>query len=156
MNDLQIQQATTTDAEKLAQIYQNAYQENRELGFPAKAESVTEREVSAWIQSNRVYVATVDDEIIGGVRLETTDSERVKLSRLGVHERWKGEGIRSTLVEYAEKTVRDWGYATIWLTSPENHPYLPGFYRRRGYEKAEIYPLEYRSYDEIIMEKQIR
>lgn len=156
MNGLHIQQATTADAGELARIYQNAYQENRKLGFPTKAESVTKGEVTEWIQENRIYIAKVDDEVTGGVRIEVMDSEQVKLSRLGVHEHWKGEGVGSKLVEYAEEAVRDCGYATVWLTTPEDHPYLPGFYRRRGYEKTGMYPLEYRSYDEIIMEKQIR
>jgi maltodextrin utilization protein YvdJ len=48
---------------------------NRQLGFPAKAESVSKSEVSDWIQKNRVYVAMSKDEVIGGVRLEVTDSE---------------------------------------------------------------------------------
>lgn len=156
MSEPQIRQATVADAEKLVPVYKSAYRENRELGFPAKAESVTENELSEWIRENRVFVAEVEDELVGGVRLEATDAERVKLSRLGVREEWKGEGIGSRLLEHAEKAVREWGYATIWLTTPENHPFLAELYRRRGYEKSDDYPLEHRDYDEIVMEKRVR
>ena len=160
MIDVDVRRATAADAESLAGVYRSAYRENRELGFPAKAESATESEVASWIREHRMYVATVeeDDEetVVGGVRLEATDSDRVKLSRLGVHETWKGEGIGSKLVDYAEEAVREWGYDTVWLTTPENHPYLPELYRRRGYERTDTYPLEYREYDEIVMEKRLR
>ncbi|MFC6964148.1 GNAT family N-acetyltransferase [Halocatena marina] len=150
----EIREAVTADASDLATVYQSAYRENRERGFPAKAESVNERAVAEWIDEYRVYVA-VDSDVIGGVRLEETAAERVKLSRLGVHDQWKGNGVGSRLIEHAENAMRGSGYATIWLTTPQDHPYLPEMYRRRGYEKTELYPLEYRRYDEIVMEKQL-
>lgn len=156
MNDIEIRRGSVTDAKGLAEAYRSAYRENRRLGFPAKAESTTESEVSEWIRENRVYVATTGEKVVGGVRLEETDPDRVKLSRLGVNERWKGEGIGSQLLDHAEAAVRECGYAAIWLTTPENHPYLPELYRRRGYEKTGEYPLEYREYDEIVMENRVQ
>ena len=156
MHELRIRQATDSDAEPLARVYRTAYEENRRLGFPAKAASVPESTVGEWIREHQVYIADVSDEIVGGVRLEETDPHRVKLSRLGVHEDWKGEGIGSRLLEHAEETARTENYATVWLTTPENHPYLPDLYRRRGYEKTGPYPLDYREYDEIVLEKDLR
>lgn len=156
MTDVEIRRATATDAETLAEVYRSAYRENRELGFPAKAGSATESEVAEWIRESRVYVAEIDDEVVGGVRLEATDSERVKLSRFGVRESRKGEGVGSRLLDYAEREVRDWGYSTVWLTTPGEHPFLPELYRRRGYEKTGPHPLDFREYDEIVMEKQVR
>lgn len=152
---MEIRRADISDADRLAAVYRNAYRENRELGFPAKAESASERDVAEWIREFRVFVAIVDEDIVGGVRIEETEPNRVKLSRLGVHERWQSEGIGSRLVEHAESAMREWGYRTIWLTTPEEHPCLPEFYRRRGYEETGLYPLDYRSYDEIVMEKQL-
>ena len=156
MGDLRIRRATVADGEALARVYRDAYAENRRLGFPAKAESVTGGEVEAWIRDRRVYVATVGGEVVGGVRLEPTDPGRVKLSRLGVREGRKGEGIGSHLLDHAEETVRDEGHESIWLTTPEDHPFLPAFYRRRGYERTGAHPLDYREYDEIVMEKRLR
>lgn len=155
MSELEIQRATVSDAESLARVYRSAYRENRELGFPAKAGSATEREVADWIQNKRVYIAKIE-EVVGGVRLEVTDSDRVKLSRFGVHENWKGDGIGSRLLAHVENTIRDCGYDTVWLTTPADHPFLPEFYRQRGYEKTRPYPLEFREYDEIVMEKELR
>ncbi|QLG61195.1 GNAT family N-acetyltransferase [Halorarum salinum] len=151
-----IRRASAADAAALARVYRSAYRENRELGFPAKAGSATEREVGDWIRGCRVYAARVDDEVVGGVRLEASGPERVKLSRLGVHGNWKGEGIGGTLLDHAEGAVRDCGRTTVWLTTPGEHPYLPELYRGRGYEETGTYPLEHREYDEIVMEKRVR
>jgi predicted N-acetyltransferase YhbS len=152
---MDIEAATADDATALAEVYRSAYQQNRELGFPAKAESVTASTVGEWIDRHRVFVARVDGEVVGGVRLEETDPNRIKLSRLGVHEEWKGNGTGSRLVDYAESAARSDGYEAIWLTTPPEHPFLPDFYRSRGYEQTGEYPLEYREYDEIRMEKEL-
>lgn len=156
MRTPKIRQATVEDATSLAAVYRSAYRENRELGFPAKAGSVTPPTVADWIRESRIYAARTGGEIVGGVRLELTENDRAKLSRLGVHEDCKGEGIGSELLDHAEKQAHERGYAAIWLTTPGEHPCLPAFYRRRGYEKTGEYPLEAREYDEIVMEKQLR
>ena len=155
MEDVACRPATVADAEALAEVYRSAYRENRRLGFPAKAESVTPETVSEWVRECWLYVAEIGGEIVGGVRLEAADSDRVKLSRFGVHEQWKGNGIGSGLLDHVEDVVRKEGFTTVWLTTPEEHPYLPAFYRDRGYEKAGDYPLDYRDYDEIVMEKRV-
>lgn len=155
MSDPRIREATVEDADALAGVYRSAYRENRELGFPAKAESATGADVADWIRDHRVYVAEVDGEVVGGVRLEPTDPGRVKLSRLGVREDCKGEGVGGRLLDRAEAAVREWGREAIWLTTPEDHPYLPELYRRRGYEPAGTYPLDYRDYDEVVLEKRV-
>lgn len=74
----------------------------------------------------------------------------------GVHEEWKRKGVGSRVMNYAERAVRDSGYAIVWLTTSESHLYLPELYRHRGYEKTETYPLAYPEYDEIGMKKQVR
>lgn len=102
MDDVRIRRATADDAEPLARVYRSADSENRKLGFPARAGSATEHDVVEWIEERRVYVATVEGEIVGGVRLEATDVDRVKTGRLGVHEDWKGKGVGSRLLEYRE------------------------------------------------------
>lgn len=155
MSGIELRQAQPNDAESLVDVYHGAYQENRELGFPAKAESVSEETVREWIHSETVYVAEAEGEIVGGVRLTETDPKRVKLSRLAVHEDWKGNGIGSQLIERAETAAREQDNTHVWLTTPEEHPYLPDIYRSRGYRKTGEYPLEYRDYDEIVLEKEV-
>jgi GNAT superfamily N-acetyltransferase len=155
MVDPEIRRATAEDAAFLAAVYRSAYRENREQGFPAKAEDATADEVGTWIADHRVYVVTVDREVVGGVRLEETDPGRVKLSRLADHEDWKGDGIGGALLDHAEAGARQAGHEVVWLTTPPEHPVLPDLYRARGYAVTGEYPLEYRDYDEVVMEKRL-
>lgn len=155
MVDPRIRPATAEDAERLATVYRSAYRQNRELGFPAKAENATAEEVEGWIADHQVHVAEVDGDVVGGVRLEATGPDRVKLSRLAVHEDWKGEGVGGALLDHAEAAAREDGYGVVWLTTPPGHPFLPDLYRARGYEVTGEYPLEYRDYDEVVMEKSL-
>lgn len=169
--ELRIRDATPADADALAAVYHSAYRENRRLGFPAKAETVEPATVAEWIREHQVFVAEVPDggdadipdgtrggtenRLVGGVRLEETEPDRAKVSRFGVHDDWKGRGVGSRLLAHAETAARNQGYATVWLTTPGEHPQLPDFYRERGYEQTGEYPLNFRDYDEIVMEKRL-
>lgn len=153
--DPEIRPADPGDAGALAAIYRSAYAENERLGFPASAGSATEAEVAGWIREHRVLVAEIDGEVVGGVRIEATDPDRAKVSRLGVRADRKGEGIGSRLLERAEATARERGRERVWLTTPPGHPHLPEFYRSRGYEETGPYPLETRDYDEVVLEKSL-
>ncbi|WP_202613946.1 GNAT family N-acetyltransferase [Halostella pelagica] len=156
MSEPHIQQATLTVAEQLTEVYQSAYQENRRLGLPNEAESASERKVADLIRQKTVYIAKKGGDVIGGVCLEETDSDRVELSRLAVHENWKGKGVGRQLLDYVEEQVRHCGYDTIWLITPEEHPYLPEMYRQRGYKDAETVSQENYDFEFLVMEKAIR
>ncbi|MFC3957098.1 GNAT family N-acetyltransferase [Halovivax cerinus] len=152
---VRIREASSDDAERLAAVYRNAYAENRELGFPASAESVTSTMVRAWIDEKAVIVAAAEDTVVGGLRLAATTPDRVEVSRLGVAPDWKRRGIGSKLLAAAEAAVAAGSAETIWLTIPEDHPYLPAFYRDHGYERTEEASLDDREYDEVVMEKSV-
>lgn len=156
MSDPRIREATAHDADTLARVYRSAYRENRRLGLPADTESVTAPEVGDWIREYRVFVATVDGDVVGGVRLEATDPDRATVSRLGVHEDWKEEGIGSRLLTHAEDAAREGGHGTVRLTTPLEHPYLPDLYRRRGYEVTDEDPAGSHDFDMLVMEKRLR
>lgn len=155
VTDVRIREAVEDDGAALARIYRDAYRENRELGFPAKAESATADEVEEWIADHTVYLAESEAAILGCVRVEETDADRVKLGRLAVRRDRQGEGLGHALVAHVEERARERGREAVWLTTPGEHPYLPDVYRGRGYERTGTYPLEYREYDEIIMEKEL-
>ncbi|WP_144901629.1 GNAT family N-acetyltransferase [Halobellus captivus] len=156
MSETHIERATIAVAEQLAEVYRSAYQENRRLGLPNEAESASERKIAELIRRNTVYVANKDGGVIGGVCLEETGEDRVELSRLAVHESWKGEGVGRQLLDYAEEQARCCGYATIWLITPEEHPYLPEMYRQRGYEDAETVSRENYDFEFLMMKKSVR
>jgi predicted N-acetyltransferase YhbS len=93
---------------------------------------------------------------MAGVTLrEATDDAIVTLGRLGVRERWKGDGVGSQPLEHAERAAREAGYTAVRRTTPDEYPFLPEFYPAHGYETTGDYPLAYRDYDEVVMEKSL-
>lgn len=156
MNEPNIRRANCEDAERLVAVYRSAYRENRELGFPAKAETATEADIRDWLDAGRVFVAEIEGQGVGAVRMDESSPERAKISRLGVHEDWQSSGIGSVLLDHVEELARAEGFEAIWLTTPGDHPHLPSFYRDRGYRKTGDHPLDYREYDEIVMEKSLQ
>lgn len=52
METVEIRRADGVDADALTGVYHCAYRENRQLGFPAKAESVTPETVEEWIDAD--------------------------------------------------------------------------------------------------------
>lgn len=60
MNEPHIRQATPQDAELLVHVYRSAYRENRELGFPVKAETATVEDIQEWLDDGRLMVAVGD------------------------------------------------------------------------------------------------
>lgn len=155
MKELHIRSGKQEDAERLVTVYRSAYRENRELGYPTKAASATEADIHDWLEATRVFVAEIDGRVVGAIRIEETNPERAKISRLGVHEDWKRNGIGSALLDHAEELARAEGFDAVWLTTPEDHPHLLSFYRDQGYRETGDYPLEYRAYDEVVMVKSL-
>lgn len=152
---MRIRKAGPEDAEALETVYRSAYRETQDLGFPMKAAEATAEEIRRWIVGGRVLVAVSSDVLIGAVRLEATSDGYLKVSRLAVHQNHQREGVGSRLMAEAESIAREARFDGIRLTTPPGHPYLPAFYRGRGYERVAEYPLPYRDYDEIVMELEV-
>lgn len=55
-------------------------------------------------------------------------------------------------MDEVETMAYEEGLDGVRLTTPPDHPYLPSYYRGRGYERVAEYPLPYRVYDEVVME----
>jgi predicted N-acetyltransferase YhbS len=151
--NIEIRRAKVEDAIEITNIYHDAYQENERLGFPASASTVKVKEVEKWISESNIFIALTNHEIVGAVRLAINDKmNKLVIGRLGVSSNWKGKGIASILMNYAENEALKLGWKTVTLTTPINHPYLPEMYRRRGYKDVGVRELE-GPYDEVVLEK---
>jgi hypothetical protein len=89
-----VRRAIRPDAEPVPRVYADAYRENRELGFPGSAETVTTAEIAEWIERDSVWVAEAGRAVVGAVRVRVTDGAPA-LGRLGVLLAMKGRGIGS-------------------------------------------------------------
>jgi GNAT superfamily N-acetyltransferase len=155
-NTVVIRRAVFDDVDTLVKLYHDAYQENVQLGFPASAANVEAEEVNTWIEDAYLFVAYIQDELLGAVRIMYDRNwDRLVLSRLGVPTSWKGKGIATQLMFYAEEYAKTLGFSVLRLTTAENHPYLPAIYRRKGYQDVGRRELTDRPYDEVILEKRL-
>jgi GrpB-like predicted nucleotidyltransferase (UPF0157 family)/predicted N-acetyltransferase YhbS len=151
--NIEIVRASVGDAENIRLVYADAYRENRELGFPASAETATVQDITHWIVNDRVWIAKQDVKTVGAVRLRESDPNFPMLGRLAVSSPSKGAGIGKRLIETAEAFARQHGCKGIDLSVAENHPFLSKFYLKQGYVILGPRNPQHHLYKEIVMRK---
>ncbi len=116
----QIRKAELSDAESLAACIDAAYAkyQSRIHDMPAVSEGCAEE-----IANHQVWVATIDNYIVGGLFLIPND-EFMKLANLAVHPAYGGKGIGGKLMALLEQTAREQGLFELRLNThvamPEN------------------------------------
>jgi GNAT superfamily N-acetyltransferase len=150
---IEVIRALLGDAEDIRRVYADAYRENRELGFPATAETVSAQEIGDWISNDRMWVAKIAEEVVGAVRVRDADPDFPLLGRLGVASKYKGFGIGKLLMDTAEHDVQQRGRKGITLTVAEAHPFLSKIYAKRGYQMVGPRTPQHTLYNEIVMRK---
>ncbi len=153
---LVMERTKSDDARALVNIYHASYAENEKLGFPASASKVTIAEVQDWIKNTILLIAKEEttSKIIGTVRLKYhLEWQCYVLGRLAVNPSYKGMGIATRLMKFAENELTNLGETFVRLTVAQGHPYLPNMYIERGYKIVGELLLDDMPYDEFIMEK---
>lgn len=153
---IEVREAGLRDVSRLIEVYRDAYSEVVNLGYRSQAADADRQMVESWVRSSQVYVAILDETIVGTVRLSIDDSNRTVLGRFAVATAYRKRGIGSRLLTDAETRACTDGNAIIRLYTYAGHPYLPTMYQRRGYRIIEVNSKENRSYDTLTMEKECR
>jgi N-acetylglutamate synthase-like GNAT family acetyltransferase len=98
-----IPEANSSGTNSLVTSVSQGLRENRELEFPAEAETVTEEELTDSTRDSREFVAEHDGRMIGGIRIESSNQDCLKIRRFAVHPDWQGAGIGSALMDRVEQ-----------------------------------------------------
>ncbi len=130
--ELTIRDAQAADAAAIADLL-------GQLGYPAEPGAVAARLERLVIVGDRVFVAQVDDAVVGLAQLHvspTIEHERpaAKLGALIVHEAHRAQGIGRALVEAVEAEARARGSGVFFLTTAERRDEAHAFYERFGLE----------------------
>src|SRR6476469_1338562 len=130
--DPTIRDAAAADAAAIAGLLS-------QLGYPSDADAAEERLDRLGIVGDRVFVAEMDDEVVGLAHLQVTpaierDRPAGKLGALVVDEARRGYGVGRALVEAVEREARLRGCELVFVTSSERRGDAHAFYERVGFE----------------------
>jgi N-acetylglutamate synthase-like GNAT family acetyltransferase len=134
-----IRKATIEDAEAVYSILQSSFKEYCEAVGIKITDALLEtvEDIREQILSNTVYIAAVDDKVIGTLRLEV-NGEEAYLSRFAVDKNSRNSGVGETLMTVAEKHLIGLGVKKIILHTSSRHVTLMRFYYGRGFYAEDI------------------
>ena len=124
--------AVAEDAATLIRCIKAAYAEykDRVADLPAVAEGVPDD-----ITANRVWVAEVDGNVVGGLVLIKKDGFAI-LANVAVDPRNAGRGLGRALIEHAEAMCREAGLSDLRLATHVGMPENIRLYRRLGWRES--------------------
>ena len=132
---VRIRKAEPGDAKRIVEITTEAFvQYIKAAGIkdtPALHEG--EEQVLEDIKTKDVYVALVEDEIVGSVRIHKLDEDSVYLSRFGVSMEHRNLGIGKLLVNYLDAVLMQEKVKHIVLHTASKASHLIKFYYNRGF-----------------------
>jgi GNAT superfamily N-acetyltransferase len=135
---MMIRKANRLDARAIAQISSDV------LGYPCTAAFVAERLEQVDAQQEVVFVAEVDDQVVGYLHAQIYRTlymdAMVNLLGLAVLEAMQKKGIGRALLEHAEQWAMEHGIFWMRLNSGATRTGAHAFYRTMGYteEKQQI------------------
>ena len=110
------------------------------------------------LQSRVFFVATVDEEVVGWVNLNTTETEKLdhtaKLT-VGVLDEYRGRGIGGELLDRGVRWAGDSGYEKIYNSVPASNEPAIEFLKGHGWEteavRADHYKIGGDYVDEVML-----
>lgn len=127
---MRFRDARPADAPTLHALYHEAYAVHRDPHRPPVAAlRDTVADVESYLAEGPILVAEEEGALVGSVALRPIANVR----RLAVHPDAQRAGLAGALLEAALERARAEGYAHAMLDTMADHPWLPGFYARRGF-----------------------
>lgn len=129
-----IRQANSDDAPDIHSILQTSFEEYRQITGIEKLDALKETvdDIRKQIEMKTVYIAAIDDKVVGTLRLSINNDEAY-LSRFAVDPKNRNNGIGETLMTVADKFLSDKGVKKISLHTSSKHIALMRFYYGRGF-----------------------
>ncbi len=115
------------------------------------------------LRSRMVFVATVDDEVVGWVHLDLPSAEKLShtaVLTVGVLPDYRDHGIGSTLLEYGTEWARDHDYEKLYNSVPSVNESAIEFLESHGWETEAVredhYHIDDDYVDEVMMAVSLR
>ena len=129
-----IRRASGEDAPAVFSILQTAFREYSKITGLTKLEALSETvgDIRREIDSKAVYVAVIDDHIVGTVRLDI-HGDQAYLSRFAVDGGNRNIGVGKSLISVVDKYLIDKNVKKVTLHTASRHGALMRFYYSRGF-----------------------
>lgn len=108
------------------------------------------------IESRVFFVATVDDEVVGWVHLESPNYEKLSHTAeltVGVNEEYRGYGIGSHLMERGLDWARSQGYEKVYQSLPATNQDAVRFLEEHRWETEAIRQAHYKIEGDYVAEQ---
>ncbi len=131
-----IRKATIEDAPAIATIIQEAFKKYmQDAGLSVIMDALTESigTIEADIAEKEVYIALIDDNPVGTIRIKMLPDKTAYISRFGVMLDYHNIGIGKSLMNLADKILKSHGVKKVSLHTASKYRDLIRFYYGRGF-----------------------
>lgn len=133
---LVVRRAVEGDIPKILEITREAfkmYAEGAGIAGRLAALEETYGDVKRDIETKEVFVALLDDEVVGSVRVEILPDKTAYLSRFGVGAAYQSHGIGKKLMEAVDDAMNQFGITNLYLHTASRMLSLVRFYYGKGF-----------------------
>ena len=129
-----IRRAKLSEAAAIYEILQKAFKEYAGASSLTGLEALKEtpEDIEEDIKNKVVYVAIIDNEIVGTIRIDIT-GESAYISRFAVNSSHRNIGIGKSLMNLADKYLLSKGVKEVYLYTASKYAALMRFYYGRGF-----------------------
>ena len=129
-----IRRANADDAPAVFSILRKAFIEYANIIGQSNLEALKEtlEDIKKEIDTKAVYIAVIDNEIVGTVRLDA-NGDQAYLSRFAVDAANRNIGIGKSLMSVVDKHLKEQGVKKVILHTSSKHSALMLFYYGRGF-----------------------
>lgn len=131
-----VRKAVEGDIPKILEITREAFKMYTEcVGITARIPALEEtyEDVKRDIETKVVFVAQLDDLVVGSVRVEISTDNTAYLSRFGVGVDYQSHGIGKELMNAIDNTMSQFGVTNLYLHTASRMLLLVRFYYGKGF-----------------------
>ena len=134
----------------LVKMINDVYVESEGNIWIDEHQRITKERLLEIITLKELLIATSEDEICGCIHLEPMRDSQFKFKMLVANPEFKGKGVGSILVQFAESEAKKMGGEVMQLEllvptefTHEDKVFLHNWYSRIGYEKIQEHDVDY-------------
>ncbi len=130
-----VRRATLDDTDSILEITHKAFQKYIEVAGITDTAALheTKEQIEKDIEEKLVYVAYIDNEVVGSVRAEVINADTAYLSRFGVSDAYQNLGIGKSIMGVFDKEMKKLGIKRVLLHTASKAFPLVRFYYGRGF-----------------------